>query len=92
MMQTDFDCIDGAVECSTLTCEEAAGVLRYAGIKMSVVTFQTGVSQGVFPFAFAIEQGSRKFIISKHKLEAWLKDFVGIDVDADKVLCDVRNL
>lgn len=92
MMQTDFDCVDGAVECSTLTCEEAAGILRYAGIKMAVVTFQSGVAQGVFPFAFAIEQGSRKFVISKHKLEEWLRDFVGIDVSVDKILRDVRYL
>lgn len=92
MMQTDFECIDGAVECATLTTEEAAGVLRYAGIKMSVVTFQNGVTQGVFPFAFVIESSSRRFVISRHKLEAWIKDFVGIDVDVDKILEDVRNL
>lgn len=92
MMQTDFDCVDGAVECSTLTCEEATGILRYAGVKMAVVTFQAGVVQGVFPFAFAIEQSSRRFVISKHKLEDWLKDFIGINVSVDEVLRDVKYL
>ena len=92
MMQTDFECLDGAVECSTLTSEEAAGVLRYAGVRMSIATLQNGMSQGVVPFAIAIESGKRNFIISKHKLEIWLKDFVGIDVSVDKVLYDVRKL
>lgn len=92
MMQTDFECVDGAIENSTLTSEEATGVLRYAGIKMSVPIFQNGVAQGVFPFALVIESSSRKFIISKHKLEIWLKDFVGIDVNVDHVLEGVKNL
>ena len=92
MMQTDFECVDGAVECSTLTSEEATGLLRYAGIKMSIPIFQNGVEQGVFPFAMVIDSGKRNFIISKHKLEIWLKDFVGIDVNVDSVLEGVKNL
>ena len=92
MMQTDFECIEGAVECSTLTSEEAAGVLRYAGVKMSVPIFQNGISQGVFPFAIAIDAGKRNFIISKHKLEIWLKEFTGVDVSVDKVLEDVKKI
>lgn len=92
MMITDFECLDGAVECSTLTSEEAAGVLRYAGVRMSIAILQNGMSQGVFPFAIAIESGKRNFIISKHKLEIWLKDFVGIDVSVDKVLEDVKKI
>lgn len=92
MMQTDFECVEGAQENTTLTSEEATGVLRYAGIKMSVPIFQNGVSQGVFPFAIAIESSSRKFIISKHRLEVWIKDFVGIDVNVDRVLEGVKNL
>ena len=92
MMQTDFECLDGAVECSTLTSEEAAGVLRYAGVRMSIPIFQNGIAQGVFPFAFSIDSGKRNFVISKHKLEIWLKEFTGIEVSVDKVLEDVKHI
>ena len=92
MMQTDFECVDGAVECSTLTSEEAAGVLRYAGVKISIPIFQNGISQGVFPFAIVIDSGKRNFIISKHKLEMWIKEFTGVSVSVDKILEDVRKI
>lgn len=92
MMITDFECLEGAVECSTLTSEQAVGCLRYAGIRISVPIFQDGVVQGVFPFALVIEAGKRNFIISKRKLEAWLEDFTGVSVNVDEVLAGVENL
>ena len=92
MMITDFECLEGAVECSTLTSEQAVGCLRYAGIRISVPIFQDGIVQGVFPFALVIEAGKRNFIISKRKLEAWLEDFAGVKIDADEILAGVENL
>lgn len=92
MMQTDFECVSGAVECSTLTVEQACGCLRYAGIKMSVQTLRLGIEQGKFPFGISIESGSRVFIIFKHKLEEWIADAVGVSVDVDAVLLGVENL
>ena len=92
MMITDFECLDGAVECSTLTSEQAAGCLRYAGIKISIQVFQEGMTQGVFPFAIFIDRGKRNFIISKKKLEEWLWDFTGVKIDADEILAGVENL
>jgi hypothetical protein len=91
MMITDFECLDGAVGCSTLTSEQAVGCLRYAGIRISVPMFQEGVVQGVFPFALGIEAGKRNFIISKRKLEAWLEDFVGVKINVDKILEEVET-
>lgn len=92
MMITDFECVAGAVECSTLTSEQAAGCLRYAGIRISVPILQEGMAQGVFPFALTIEGGKRNFLISKRKLEAWLEDFAGVSVNVDEVLAGVKNL
>lgn len=92
MMITDYECIDGAVECSTLTSEEAVGCLRYAGIKISIPIFQDGIVQGVFPFAIAIEAGKRNFIISRHKLEAWLADFTGKVVSVEEILKGAKEI
>ena len=92
MMITDFECLEGAVECSTLTSEQAVGCLRYAGIKVSIQIFQEGMAQGVFPFAIFIDRGKRNFIISKKKLEEWLLDFTGVSVNVDEVLEGVENL
>lgn len=92
MMITDFECVDGAVECSTLTSEQAAGCLRYAGIRISVPILQEGMAQGVFPFALTIEGGKRNFLISKRKLEKWLEDFAGVTVNVDEILAGVKNL
>ncbi len=92
MMVTDYGCLDGAVECSTLTSEQAVGCLRYAGIKISVPMFRDGLAQGAFPFAVYISGKESKFLISKKKLEEWLLDFTGISVEVDKVLDGVKNL
>ena len=92
MMITDFGCVDGAVECSTLTPEQAAGCLRYAGVKVSPVTLREGIAQGKFPFGLVIEGGSRIFIISKFQLEQWLEEFVGISVSVDRILEEVQKL
>jgi hypothetical protein len=92
MMVTDFECLEGAVECSTLTSEQAVGCLRYAGIRISVPIFRDGIVQGVFPFAFVIEAKERNFIISKRKLEAWLEEFTGVKINADEILREVENL
>jgi hypothetical protein len=92
MMITDYECVDGAVECSTLTPEQATGCLRYAGIRIGVDTLRDGISQGVFPFALVIEAGKRNFIISRYKLEKWIEEFAGISISVAKVLQDVQNL
>lgn len=92
MMQTDFECVDGALECSTLTAEQACGCLRYAGIKMSLETFRLGIEQGRFPFGFVIEGQSRIFIIFKHKLEEYIADVVGVSVSVERILEGVKNL
>ncbi len=92
MMITDFECIDGAVGCSTLTTEEAAGCLRYAGIKVSPVTLREGIEQGKFPFGFMIESSSRVFIVSRFQLEQWIEAFTGISVSVDRILEDVKKI
>lgn len=92
MMITDFECLDGAVACSTLTTEEAAGCLRYAGIKVSPVTLREGIEQGKFPFGFMIEGSSRIFIVSRFQLEQWIEAFTGISVSVDQILEDVKNI
>lgn len=91
-MITDFECLDGAVACSTLTTEEAAGCLRYAGIKVSPVTLREGIEQGKFPFGFMIEGSSRIFIVSRFQLEQWIEAFTGISVSVDQILEDVKNI
>lgn len=91
-MITDFECLDGAVACSTLTTEEAAGCLRYAGIKVSPVTLREGIEQGKFPFGFMIEGSSRIFIVSRFQLEQWIETFTGISVSVDQILEDVKNI
>ena len=91
-MITDFECLDGAVVCSTLTTEEAAGCLRYAGIKVSPVTLREGIEQGKFPFGFMIEGSSRIFIVSRFQLEQWIEAFTGISVSVDQILEDVKNI
>ena len=92
MMITDFECIDGAVECSTLTSEQAIGCLRYAGIRISLPIFQNGIEQGVFPFAIAIDAGKRNFIIFKHKLEQWIEESTGLSVSVEKILEGYKKL
>jgi hypothetical protein len=92
MMQTDFECVDGAVACSTLTVEQACGCLRYAGVRMSLVTLRSGIEQGKLPFGIMIEGDSRIFIIFKHQLEEWVASVVGVSIDVDAVLEGVRNL
>ena len=64
----------------TLTTEEAAKLLRSAGIKIETVTLRDGIEQGVFPFGICIERGTRVFIISKKKFAEWCADFFGINV------------
>ena len=64
----------------TLTTEEAAKLLRSAGIKIETVTLRDGIEQGVFPFGICIERGTRVFIISKKKFAEWCEDFFGINV------------
>ena len=91
-MLTDYECIDGAVECSTLTPEQAAGCMRYAGVKISIETLRNGIEQGRFPFGFVIEQGQRTFVISRFKLEQWLAEFTGLTVSVEQVLHGVQNL
>lgn len=92
MMITDYECVDGAVECSTLTTDQAAGCLRYAGIKMSPVTLRDGIEQGKFPFGFVIDGGSRVFVISRYKLEKWIEEFTGMQVSVSRILEGVQNL
>jgi hypothetical protein len=92
MMITEYGCVDGAVDCATLTPEQAAGCLYYAGIKISPETLRDGIEQGVFPFAIMITQNKRNFIISRYKLEKWLEEFTGITVSVEKILTDVKNL
>ena len=92
IMLSDYECVDGAVECSTLTSEQAVGVMHYAGVKISIPIFQDGVEQGVFPFAFVIEGGKRNFIISRKKLEEWLLEFAGVTVSCDRILKEVKLL
>lgn len=92
MMQTDFECVDGAVECSTLTVEQACGCLRYAGVRMTLETLRLGLEQGKFPFGIMIDAKSRIFIIFRHKLEEWIAEMVGISVDTEFVIEGVKNL
>ena len=92
MMKTDFECVDGAVECSTLTVEQACGCLRYAGVKMSLVTLRNGIEQGKFPFGIMIDGESRIFIIFRHQLEEWVARVVGVSIDVETVLEGVKNL
>ena len=92
MMITDFECLDGAVECSTLTSEEAVGCLRYAGIRISLPIFQNGIEQGVFPFAVAIDAGKRNFIIFRHKLEKWIAECTGMQVSVKEILEGYKKL
>lgn len=92
IMLSDYECVDGAVECSTLTPEQAAGCMRYAGVKISIETLRNGLAQGKFPFGLMIDQGQRTFIISRVKLEEWLADFAGISVSCEQILQGVQNL
>ena len=92
LMQTDYECVDGAVECSTLSAEQACGCLRYAGVKMSLETFRLGLQQGRFPFGFVIEGNTRIFIIFRHKLEEWIAENVGVEVSVERILEGVKNL
>ena len=92
MMQTDFECVDGAVECSTLTVEQACGCLRYAGVRMTLETLRLGLEQGKFPFGIMIDAKSRIFIIFRHKLEEWIAEMVGISVDTEFVIEGVKKL
>lgn len=92
MMVTDFECVDGAVECSTLTPEQAAGCFHFAGIKISPEAIRNGIEQGVFPFAIMIELNKRNFIISKHKLQTWLEEFTGVHVPVERILQDVKDM
>lgn len=90
-MLTDYECVEGAVECSTLTPEQTAGLFRYAGIKTSAETIRDGIEQGVFPFAVFIGKNKRSFIISRVKLVAWLEDFTGVKVPIDEVLTEISQ-
>ena len=90
-MLTDYECVEGAAECSTLTPDQAAGLFRYAGIKTSAETIRDGIEQGVFPFAIMIGKNKRSFIISRVKLVAWLEDFTGVKVPVDTVLAEISQ-
>ena len=72
--------VDNVHNAMTLTTEEAARLLRGAGIKIETVTLRDGIEQGVFPFGICIERGTRVFIISKKKFSEWCADFFGVDV------------
>ena len=90
IMLSDYECIDGAVESSTLTSEQAVGVMHYAGIKISVPIFREGAEQGVFPFVLCISGGERNFLISRKKLEEWILEFAGVSVSCDRILNEVQ--
>ena len=90
-MLTDYECVEGAAECSTLTPDQAAGLFRYAGIKTSAETIRDGIEQGVFPLAIMIGKNKRSFIISRVKLVAWLEDFTGVKVPVDTVLAEISQ-
>lgn len=91
-MLSDYECVDGAVDCSTLTPEQAAGLFRYAGIKTSAETLRDGIEQGVFPFAIFIGLNKRTFIISRTKCVAWLEEFTGVKVPVEKILKELADL
>ena len=88
-MLSDYECVDGSVECSTLTPEQAAGLFRYAGIKTSAETIRDGIEQGVFPFAVFIGLNKRTFIISRVKCVSWLEEFTGVKVPVDEILAQL---
>ena len=88
-MLTDYECVSGAVGCSTLTPEQAAGLFRYAGIRIGAETIRDGIEQGAFPFAVFIKANKRSFIISRFKLTAWLEDFTGVKIPVEKILQEI---
>lgn len=75
--------MDGQVIEKTLTTEEAARLLRGAGIKIQTVTLRQGIEQGKFPFGICIEKDIRVFIISKKKFCEWCLDFFGVDFSSE---------
>ena len=68
---------------ATITPEEAATLMRDAGIKIETQTLRAGLEQGAFPFGLFIERNRGVFIISKKKFAEWIEDFAGVKVIFD---------
>ena len=62
---------------ATITTEQAASLMRAAGIQIETVTLRDGIEQGVFPFAVCIERSRKVFIVFKKKFSEWLFDVCG---------------
>ena len=62
---------------ATITTEQAASLMRAAGIQIETVTLRDGIEQGVFPFAVCIERSRKVFIVFKKKFAEWLIDVCG---------------
>lgn len=62
---------------ATITTEQAASLMRAAGIQIETVTLREGIEQGVFPFAVCIERSRKVFIVFKKKFAEWLFDVCG---------------
>lgn len=58
-----------------LTIDETLQVLRASGMNISNVFLMHGLEDGIFPFGFCIEGQSRRFYVSRRKLDEWLKEW-----------------
>lgn len=70
---------------ATITPEEAAVLMKDAGIKMDSQTLRAGIEQGRLPFGVYIEMNRRFFLVSKKKFAEWIEDFAGAKVIFDEV-------
>ena len=68
---------------ATITPEEAADLMKDAGIKMDSQTLRAGIEQGRLPFGVYIEMNRRFFLVSKKKFAEWVEDFAGVKIVFD---------
>jgi hypothetical protein len=62
---------------ATITTEEAAVMMREAGIPIETTTLRDGIEQGIFPFGVCIARSRKVFIVFKKKFAEWLFDVCG---------------